>query len=248
MKINLNEIKYYYLTTGDNISRINHMNEIFKNLELIQVNPYKDKSFDKQRSGTTGAGRMINLGLKNQIPGKPFKPFIILEDDISFFENIPDQLNIPENADFIYVGVSCAGMSNNFRWSPNQYLYANDYNEDYLRIYNMLSTHAIMICSPLGASIYSLCMLEAHINIKLDRFKGKWDSYLATVQPYYNIYALKQPLFYQDKKFGGMEDETKIKFKDGNIIFLNEKKGLDKYITPPKNYKWNQINTLKFKI
>lgn len=243
MKINLKKINYYYLTTGKNLNKINHINDIFKNLNITQVNPCMDNNLDKQRSGTTGAGRMIDLGLKNQIPGEPFKPFIILEDDISFFDNIPENIDIPLNADFIYVGVSSAGMGSNYRAGEN--LYAIDYNEQYLRVFNMLSTHAIMICSPLGASVYSKCMLEAHMSVKLGRFKGKWDCYLATIQPYYNIYALKTPLFFQDKNFGGMEDETKIKFNNGKIIYINDTNRSDVYKNPSKNHKWNQIITLK---
>ena len=67
MKINLNEIKYYYLTTGDNISRINHMNEIFKNLELTQVNPYKDKNFDKDLNYLTSRGNWYYTSWKGDV-------------------------------------------------------------------------------------------------------------------------------------------------------------------------------------
>ena len=40
--------------------------------------------------------------------------------------------------------------------------------------------------------------------------KKAWDLYIVAIQPYYNVYALKIPLVYQDVAFGGKEPQTKI--------------------------------------
>ena len=40
-----------------------------------------------------------------------------------------------------------------------------------------------------------------------------WDIYTASIQPYLNVYALKEPLVYQYGKLGGEELYTKINYK-----------------------------------
>ena len=58
----------------------------------------------------------------------------------------------------------------------------------------MLSNHGIMVCSALGASVLQKALLEAY-------YKNKhYDLFIATIQPYYNIYAMKLPFVFQDPK------------------------------------------------
>ena len=40
-----------------------------------------------------------------------------------------------------------------------------------------------------------------------------WDVFIACIQPYYNVYALKTPLVYQDAKYRGEEIRTKFSIK-----------------------------------
>ena len=73
-----------------------------------------------------------------------------------------------------------------------------------MKVYNMLSTHGLIICSALGATICQKAMSDAfYKNIV-------WDQPIALLQPYYNVYSLKEPLVYQDGKLGGLEGGTKI--------------------------------------
>ena len=60
-------------------------------------------------------------------------------------------------------------------------------------------------------------MLEAHF-LNID-----YDFPIAKSQIYYNIYALKNPLVYQDKEYNGAEEDTKfiIKTDTDNPIPLN---------------------------
>jgi hypothetical protein len=47
------------------------------------------------------------------------------------------------------------------------------------------------------------------------------------MQSYYNVYCLKTPLVYQDRKVGGCEDATKRELK----LNLLDKKIPDNYVT-----------------
>ena len=41
-----------------------------------------------------------------------------------------------------------------------------------------------------------------------------FDLPLSYVQPYYNVYALRTPIIYQDSAYGGAENQTRIQFND----------------------------------
>jgi hypothetical protein len=199
MIINLKKIKYYFLTTGKNDKRKKHILDTFRDYDITEVNPVLGIS--KFQSGSIGMSRMIDIGLRQ----KPFKPFVIIEDDVSFYRKIPETITIPEDADLLYIGISMCGGFNN---TDQKKIFAEDVNDDLVRIYNMLSCHGIIICSPSGAVAFQRCMVEAY-------FKNMyWDLPVSHIQPYYNVYALKKPLLYQDKEYNGCENVTKFELKE----------------------------------
>jgi len=181
MLVDLKKIKYYFLTTGKDEERKNHMLDIFKDYDITEVNPILNVG--KNQSGSVGMGRMIELGLKNQDKSKVFQPFIIMEDDVSFYRDFPDTLEIPDDSDLFYVGISCGGSFGNV---DKTLIIADDVNDNsnIVKIYNMLACHGIMICSPSGACFYQKAMMESyHTNIP-------WDLTLSHMHPFYNVYAL----------------------------------------------------------
>ena len=50
-----------------------------------------------------------------------------------------------------------------------------------------------------------------------------WDRTICYIQPYLNVYALKEPLVYQYSKLGGEELYTKINYKNLNKKSLPKK-------------------------
>jgi hypothetical protein len=209
MRIDLRNIKGYFLTVDTNSKRKHHMLDEFKNENLTEVNPVI--GIGKYKSGATGFCRMIDLALRNQDRSIPFQPFAIYEDDTSKYREYPEFLNIPDDADILYIGISKCSM-NDKQFHYNTYYKCVD--SEVIRIYNMLSTHGIIICSASGALAIQNAVLEAyHKNII-------WDIFMAYIQPYYNVYALKNPLVYQDSKYGGAESQTKftISASSDNIL------------------------------
>jgi len=203
MNIYLKNIKHYFLTVDTNGQRKKHMMETFKEYNLIEVNPILN--IGKNKSGATGFCKIIDLALKNQDRNKPFEPFIIYEDDCSKYREFPEYIEVPEDADLLYLGISKCGVINNVGYYCSYYKHIN---EDIIKIYNMLSMHGIMICSPSGALAVQKGVLEGYYKDVI------WDVFVASLQPYYNVYALKVPLVYQDNKYEGNENETKISIID----------------------------------
>lgn len=206
MNLNLKTIKYYYLTTGRNDLRKNHIMDILKDYDLTEVNPILD--IPKQQSGSIGYSRMIDAGIHNQNRNKQFQSYVMLEDDISLNRNIPENIEIPDDIDILYIGLSPYGVEPNDNFcSGRKGLIYDDVNNDIFRIYNMLSTHGVIVCSVKGATTLQRCVMEAYY------IDYVWDNTIVKVLPFLNVYALKEPLVYQDFSYGG-NPETKISYND----------------------------------
>ena len=207
MIIKLNEISHYFLTVDTNSERKKHTIEEFKDYKLIEINPVI--GIGKNKSGATGFSRMIDIGLKNQDRTKPFQPFVMYEDDCSKCREFPESITLPDDADILYIGISKGSMNNISKDAIINQFYTH-INDDIVRIYNMLSTHGIIICSASGALAIQKAVMEGYNKNMV------WDIFVAYIQPYYAVYALKNPLVFQDSKYKGSEQSTKISIT--NII------------------------------
>ena len=199
MKIYLKKIRHYFLTVDTNGARKHHMLAEFNGFNLTEVNPIV--GIGKNRSGATGFSKMIDLALRNQDRLAPFQPFVIYEDDCSKFRDFPEWIELPDDADLCHIGLSKCSMDDR---SDHRGLYYKNIDTDTIRIYNMLSLHGVIVCSAAGALALQKAMMEGfQKNIV-------WDIFTAYLQPYYNVYALKVPLVFQDGAYGGCESETKF--------------------------------------
>jgi hypothetical protein len=153
----------------------------------------------KNKSGASGIFRMIERGLRAQVPGTPFWPFLLMEDDVVFSTpssgSIDDYLavDVPENADILYVGLSNRSM-NDHQIHPANYYTSVDRFPDVVRIKHMLASHGILVCSALGAAAIQRTMVEVFLSDQ------PWDVPLAFLQPYYQVYALRRPWVYREEE------------------------------------------------
>ena len=199
MKINLTETKIFCLTCeSENGRKRTHIQEILPQAEFVEP----IIGIAKNKSGATGTLRMVERGLINQTYLTPFKPFLMIEDDVSLTRSL-DTIDIPDDADILYVGLSNCSMNDHRFHYANYYESVPEYPH-IVRIKHMLSTHGIMVCSPLGAAVIQRTMLEVFLSDQ------PWDIPLALIQPYYRVYALRDPLVYQDAEYNGDEGCTRI--------------------------------------
>ena len=227
--IDLKFIKYYYLNHENN-ERKSHMEKLLKgkNYELIKPNlNIKDKIL----SGSSGHYNMILKGLSDQDLSKPFQPFIIMEDDLKLtesYEMFPEYLRIPNDSDLFYLGLTAQG------WFWNEYktdgfgheqpiITSTEY-EGIIRLYNMLSLHSVMICSPKAAMLYTRCLVENFYT-----YKHNFDTKVSTILPDLNTYGMCKPIFCQDSEVKGEELYT-------NIQIDSDKKRIKYHFKENKNY------------
>lgn len=212
MILNLNELKYYCLTIIKNTERINNIKQNFKDYNINFV--YSDTSFKKYQSEALGFSRLIDKALLDQKNNKIFEPFVILEDDVSKIYNFPDKLDIPENTDLLYIGISDWGYNDSIKWAEKK-VYTKTVNnyDNIVKIFNMLSQHGIIICSIRGAVAFQKSMSETFL---INKYPS--DNHTSSLQPFYNVYALKEPIVYQDSSVGGCEEFTKNSL---SLNFLN---------------------------
>lgn len=157
----------------------------------------------KNKSGASGFFRMIERGLRSQEPVRPFRPFLMLEDDTTFTDAKKDVV-VPDDADIVYVGLSSCSMGDSSFQYANYYESVPDH-PGVVRVMHMLATHGIVVCSALGAAAIQRTMMEVFASS--DR---PWDVPLAMLQPFYRVYALREPWVYQDGAYGGDEACTRI--------------------------------------
>ena len=119
-------------------------------------------------------------------------PFIIFEDDCVIKNNTPE-IEIPDDADAVYLGVSSWGRMNSHSGPFVQY---EEVEDGLLRIYNMLSAHAILY---LNSDYISLC---SKISEQAFHIADHQDIGFAEIQRYFNVYAFDDPMFYQTSSNG----------------------------------------------
>ena len=222
MKIEINKIPTFCLTCENNDGfRYKLMQQEFgfmnNGLGPEFVNPIitqNGEKVPKNKSGASGFIRMIERGLMKQIPGTPFIPFTILEDDVSLNDEscIDNIIYVPDNTDILYIGISGFSIHVDTCVFISYYKSVDSY-PNIIRIKNMLSSHGIMICSALGAAALQRTMMEVWF---LDK---DWDIPMAYIQPYYNVYAMRKPLVYQKYEKGGEQSSTEIILRgEGNTL------------------------------
>ena len=211
MIIEPSNLNFFFLTCSKNNHRKVHMLVEFKEFNLIEVESINHD--DKIKSSVIGFSKILDLACKNQDVNKPFTPFVILEDDVKKYRKFPVDIKIPDDTDILYIGLSSWGMTASEKVGKDGSVCFRNVNNRIIKVFNMLSTHGLVVVSLRGLLSLQKCLFE-------DMFKNRgYDMSLASIQPFLNVYALNNPLVYQFGEIGGQEKQTKLKLKG-----LEEKK------------------------
>lgn len=205
MIIKLKEITVIYICPDYNEKYHNrkvHMDQLLNNLKFKNVIHYKSSN-EKYPNCLNNA--------TIDIFSKYYPPFLLLEDDIKDTQNIPDILEIPDNTDAFYLGLSSGGghISDNYDDEDSQFEHIND---NLYKVKNMLCTHAILYITP-----NYLLNVRNQLITKPDYYN---DVVISQIQNKFNIYCHDKSYFYQDKELEGHEKATSIILKQNLIIYV----------------------------
>jgi len=153
------------------------------------------------------------------------EPFIIIEDDIKIEDFIVDNdkwfLHVPPDAVAVYLGVSLwvypyeyhtLGCGKHIRLITKND--ATSYDDRLVRIKGMTSAHAVLYADRKFLQTLSLC-IQSYLKL----FTAH-DLVIAALQQYFPMYALKNPLFYQDVTEGGQQLMTRLVWKEEEFFLL----------------------------
>jgi len=206
MIIKLREIPVIYICPDHNDNyhkRKLHMDKLLNKLEFKNIIHYK--------SGTEKYPYCLN-NATIELFSKYKAPFLLLEDDIEVTHTIPEILEIPDNTDAFYLGLSSGGghIQNNYDDGDSKFEYVNN---NLYKVKNMLSAHAVLYITPK----YILTVR----NMLITKPEYYNDVIISQIQNKFNIYCHNESYFYQSIHYDGHENATKIKLnKPNSLIFV----------------------------
>jgi hypothetical protein len=226
MKIKLPELKAYIINLEKHEQKKETSIAALSSVGITDISVFK--AFEKN-PGRVGLSMSFREIFK-QIDGHE-DPILICEDDISFnpIFNL-NEIEIPDDADALYIGIDRNGripFVNPYvdRFGP-PYIKERDrslgarrivvqkIDENIYRAYNMLAAHAIVMINKDYTKF-----LENALEIPILN-GGHQDLVRATTMPYFKVYALNIPIFYQA---GPNEVSTNVVISDLSDEFVSYK-------------------------
>ena len=183
MKIKLTDIPVYYVNLeGEDLKREN-TESMLKNLGFKYVHRFNAIRHEAGR--IIGCARSHHAVLSMDIE----PPFIILEDDCALNRKFKNEIEIPDNADALYLGISHWGR---YIGHSGPFVHTTKVNNEIVRVHNMLATHAIMY---LSKEYVDVCRRVAHHHGY--EIEDHLDIGFAEIHKLYNVYSFDDPIFRQ---------------------------------------------------
>lgn len=180
--------------------RKNHISSV---LNATKLDYTLFESFPRESGLISGIDSLIHI-FSELLIRPDFTPVLMLEDDVNITSAFKHIIQIPKNADCVYLGLAdCYSTYNcypRYKWVS--------INDELVHIKDMLSTHAYVITSKRWLEVLLECMTS------LKKSPYSYDIPIARKMNEYNVYGFKQPFFYQDAKIGGQQAPTKITIDD----------------------------------
>jgi hypothetical protein len=217
MNIKLTEIPVFYINLDGEDEKRKRTEEMLKILGFKYVQRFSAIRHEAGR--IIGCARSHYDILKTQTP-----PFIILEDDCSLNREFFDRVELPDDADALYLGISHWGRYLNH---SGPYVHTTKINDEIVRVHNMLATHAIMYLSDCYVDICKRISYNSGYEIE-----NHLDIGFAEVHRYYNVYSFDSPLFRQYE----WSAVTTGKISEASLDKNTSNKLFNRILTEDENY------------
>lgn len=211
MIIDITKLPTFYINLDEKVERKNKMESLLKNSGFTNI-----QRFSGKKAGRRVGCSMSHAALLEHIINENIYPALVLEDDLDIY-SFRKNIYVPDDADAMYLGFSSYGWNHNQDEPFPKSLKITELNDEYHRVYNMLARHAIIHFNP----IYDRNCVEI-----MNKFIEDPDTYkagdvsIAKIHPYYKIYSLNDPIFYQDDT--GTRGLTKKSLYDCNYVEMDK--------------------------
>ena len=170
--INLKDIPVYYINMEEAVQRHIEIKNVIKEFGFKKASRIEGPKEHPPASGLLEA-------VSKQKP-----PFIVLEDDCRI-KTKNSIIEIPEFADCVYLGICDRAFIGTVQFFQ--------YNRDLVKLHDMLSTHAMLFlteeyCAECIRVTFECVRAPQHVDIAYSKIMKDW-----------NVYALAEPIFYQEK-------------------------------------------------
>lgn len=190
MIIDLRTVPVRWNTIEKNTERHKRMESLFVRTGLSNTTQLNGEMTNPY---TKGIARSHIKSLEGDLP------LLVLEDDCALTEDWNPVIEVPDEADAIYLGTSWYGMvrgASQFRGCIS-----SSYNDKFNRVYNMLGIHAVLYLSE---------RYRSHVVRLLDDFQENpgnegCDECIALSMKDFMVLAPKKPMFYQDDGHSNVE-------------------------------------------
>lgn len=200
MIIDLREIETFYINIKHHKEKNESMLNLIDQFGFKKVNRV-DATYipDNPVAGCASSHYKIFSQMNN--------PTIILEDDCIIKNNNPI-IEVPDDADAVYLGLSQWGYKEDISKPKNFDFIKHKSVKNIYKVSSMLATHAIFYISK---EYIDICTKVA----KYSMDNGVHiDQGFARIQRYYNVYAVSNPIFYQQSN----RTATNFKFSNNKIV------------------------------
>lgn len=185
MKLNLRKIPAVYINLEKHKEKNDNMVRLLTNLGFETIE--RVEGVLDTENPVAGCSKAHHKALASYSA-----PFILFEDDcVLFEENAIMDIELPDGADALYLGISSWGRMNGHN---GPYVMYDEFVEhpNLLRIYNMLGGHSVVY---LTDEYRKMCERVAHHAGYV--IKDYQDVGYAEIQRFFNVFSLNQPMFYQ---------------------------------------------------
>lgn len=189
MIIHIPTTKTFYVNVDDKVERKQKIETLLQNLKFKNYERYSAKIGQNAIEGC--ALSHIDILRSN----KDNTPFLILEDDVTTGKGYKEIIEVPDDADAIYLGYSMWGYdaerAKKFSKMDTPTNFKKITNNVY-KVCNMLSTHAILYCT----ERYTVAVADIMETVWKQE---QWhcDYACALIQKEFNVYAPANPYFFQ---------------------------------------------------
>jgi hypothetical protein len=182
MKIDLSKIPAVYMNLKQHVEKNKQMQNLLNECGFETI--IRVEGSYRPDNPPSGCAAAHYLGLSKIDP-----PFILFEDDC-LLHNFKPVIEVPDDADAVYLGTS--QWARYFSFS-GPFVHYDIVDENIVRVYNMLGGHSILY---LTSDYVRMCQRISHHASEIIGYNQ--DPGFAEVQKYFNIYSVNDPFFKQN--------------------------------------------------